>query len=74
MMPNQSSLLSGVMAYVITIMRTGSQKAGWQGFLIGNLTRPWANAYLKSAAYTNTMQACMASNGGAPFVPFTMAP
>lgn len=61
MMPNQSSLLTGVMGYVITVMRTGSQKAGWQGFLIGNLTRPLANAYLKSAAYTNTMSACMAA-------------
>ena len=74
MLPNQSSLLSGVMGYIVTLARTGSQKAGWQGFVIGNLLRPAANAYLQSAAYTNTMQACMAAIGGAAFVPFNMAP
>ncbi len=73
MLPNQSSLLTGVMGYVVTIARTGSQKAGWQGFLIGNLLRPLANAYLQSAAYTNTRQACLAANGAGSLT-FTMAP
>jgi hypothetical protein len=73
MLPNQSSLLSGVMGYIVTLARTGSQKAGWQGFLIGNLLRPAANAYLQSAAYTNTRQACLAANGAGSLT-FTMAP
>ena len=62
--PDANSILSGIIVAGFTMIFRGASVANaGKGFAVGAGSRAVANTWIKSRAYSDTYQACMANHG-----------